>query len=99
MTRLGFTTLEDADATPAIADAYRALEQRGELRMRVNLCQEFDPAKPDTEQIDKFLARRASLKGPRLRANCVKIFMDGAYGSRVCENADIFDSVELPSSE
>lgn len=81
MTRLGFTALEDADATPAVADAYRALDQHGELRMRVNLCQEFDPAQPDTEQLERFLARRASLKGPRLRANCVKIFMDGAYGS------------------
>ncbi len=49
--------------------------------MRVNLCQEFDPAKPDSEQIERILARRASLKGPRLRANCVKIFLDGAYGS------------------
>jgi predicted amidohydrolase YtcJ len=81
MTRLGFTAIEDADATPAVADAYRALEQRGELRMRVNLCQEFDAGKPDSEQIERFLARRVSLKGPRLRANCVKMFMDGAYGS------------------
>jgi hypothetical protein len=81
MTRLGFTALEDADATPAIADAYSALEQRGKLQIRVNLCQEFDPAKPDAEQLERFLARRASLKGPRLRSNCVKIFMDGAYGS------------------
>jgi predicted amidohydrolase YtcJ len=81
MTRLGFAALEDADATPVIAAAYRALEQRGKLRLRVNLCQEFDPAKPDAEQLEKFLAQRAALQGRRLRANCVKIFMDGAYGS------------------
>ena len=81
MSRLGFTALEDADATPEVADAYRALEERGKLRMRVNLCQEFNPARADAEQIERFLARRAGLAGPRLRANCVKIFLDGAYGS------------------
>jgi hypothetical protein len=81
MTTLGFTALEDADATPAIAAAYRALEKRGELPLRVNLCQEFDPAKPDAEQLDRFLTQRAIFQGKQLRANCVKIFMDGAYGS------------------
>lgn len=81
MTQFGFTALEDADATPGIVDAYRGLEKRGVLRMRVNLCQEFDPAKPDAEQLERFIAQRTALQGRQLRANCVKIYMDGAYGS------------------
>jgi predicted amidohydrolase YtcJ len=81
MSRLGFTALEDADATPEIASAYQTLEQRGKLEIRANLCQPFNPAEDDDAQIRAFLAQRTAFAGRRLRAACVKIFLDGAYGS------------------
>jgi hypothetical protein len=81
MTRLGFTALEDADATPEIARAYHTLDQRGDLQIRANLCLPFDPTKNDDAQFRSFLAQRNALAGRRLRATCVKFFLDGAYGS------------------
>jgi predicted amidohydrolase YtcJ len=81
MNRLGFTALEDADATPEIARAYHTLDQRGDLQIRANLCLPFNPAENDDAQISAFLAQRTQLAGRRLRATCVKIFLDGAYGS------------------
>lgn len=81
MSALGFTALEDADATPEIASAYQTLAQHGKLEIRTNLCQHYNPAEDDDAQIRAFLAQRTALAGGRLRAACVKIFLDGAYGS------------------
>lgn len=81
MLEFGFTALEDADVTPDVALAYQALDRRGSLRQRVNLCLEFDPAADDEAQISRLLAARDAFRGRRLRADCVKIFLDGAYGS------------------
>jgi predicted amidohydrolase YtcJ len=81
MTRLGFTALEDADATADIARAYHTLDQRADLDLRTNLCLPFNPAEDDEAQIQSFLAQRTALAGRRLHANCVKFFLDGAYGS------------------
>ena len=78
MTRLGYTALEDAEASPGIARAYQTLDQRGELRLRTNLCLPFRPTDNDEAQIQSFLAQRTALAGHRLRATCVKIFVDGA---------------------
>ncbi len=81
MSRLGITALEDAMATPAAARAYRTLDARGELPQRTRLCLEFKPGQDDDAQVRRFLEQRAELKGRRLRADCVKLFLDGAYGS------------------
>jgi predicted amidohydrolase YtcJ len=81
MSRLGYTALEDADVTPEIARAYQTLEQRGQLEIRANLCQHFNPAEDDDAQFRAFLAQRTAFSGRRLSAVCVKIFLDGAYGS------------------
>ncbi len=81
MSRLGITALEDAMATPEIARAYKTLDERAELHQRTNLCLAHDPAEDDDAQIRSFLAQRAELAGRRLRAGCVKLFLDGAYGS------------------
>jgi hypothetical protein len=81
MTRLGFTALQDAMATPEIARAYQTLDQKGALELRANLCLPFEPSEDDDAQIRSFMAQRTALAGRRLRATCVKLFLDGAYGS------------------
>lgn len=81
MHRLGITALEDAMATPEVAGAYQALDQRGTLEMRSNLCLSYAPEQDDEVQIQSFIAQRSALAGRRLRAGCVKIFLDGAYAS------------------
>jgi predicted amidohydrolase YtcJ len=81
MSRLGITALEDAMATPEIAAAYKTLDDRGELYQRSRLCLPFEPEEDDETQFRSFLTQRAELAGNRLSANCVKLFLDGAYGS------------------
>jgi predicted amidohydrolase YtcJ len=78
MTRLGFTALEDAMATPDIARAFKTLDERRALEQRVNLCLPFQPEKEDEAQIQSFLAQRTALAGRLLQATCVKFFVDGA---------------------
>ncbi len=81
MTRLGYTAVVDAMATPAVAQAFQTLDARGALQLRTRLCLPFNPDEDDAPQIAGFLAQRKALAGKRLRADCVKIFLDGAYGS------------------
>jgi predicted amidohydrolase YtcJ len=81
MRRLGITALEEAMATPEIAAAYQSLAERGELDLRTRLCLHHDPELDDETQIRGFLAQRQELAGERLRADCVKLFLDGAYAS------------------
>ncbi len=78
MTRLGFTALEDAMATPEIARAYKTLDEKGLLQQHVNLCFFHQPEKDDDAQLKYFIAQRTALAGRLLRATCVKIFNDGA---------------------
>lgn len=81
MSRLGITALEDAKVTAEIASAYASLADRGALQQRTRLCLYFDPAEDDEAQIEYFLAQRSKLAGERLSASCVKLFLDGVYGS------------------
>jgi predicted amidohydrolase YtcJ len=81
MSRLGITALEDAAATAEIARAYQTLDRGGKLELRTNLCQLYRPSENDDAQFQRFVAQRTALAGHRLRAACVKIFLDGAYGS------------------
>jgi len=81
MARLGITALEDAAADADIQRAYQTLDRAGKLRQRVCLCQLYRPRKDDDAQIREFEAQRTALAGRRLKAGCVKIFLDGAYGS------------------
>jgi predicted amidohydrolase YtcJ len=81
MARLGIIALEDAAADADIQRAYQALDRAGKLRQRTTLCQLYRPSESDDAQFKQFVAQRAALEGRRLRAGCVKIFLDGAYGS------------------
>lgn len=81
MSRLGITAVVDAMATPEVTRAFQALDQRGALETRTELCLPHSPEADDDVQIRSFIAQRKALAGRRLRANCVKIFLDGAYAS------------------
>jgi len=77
MVHFGFTAIEDAFATAEVVAAYRAVDRRGSLPLRANLCLGFRPSESDDAQIQWFLAQRKELAGHRLRADCVKILLDG----------------------
>lgn len=79
----GVTTVVEAAAEPDTVQAYEELQRTGQLATRVRICQRFDPNNADDEaQIRQFLAARDRVAGANLDANCVKVLMDGAYGSR-----------------
>jgi predicted amidohydrolase YtcJ len=81
MKQLGITALEDPWAKAEWARAYKTLDERGALELRTNLCLPFAPELDDEAQFQSFVAQRSMLAGHRLRADCVKFFLDGAYGS------------------
>lgn len=75
--RNGVTGIVDAGAGPAADEAYAEIQRAGELTARTILCQSYDPAQNDGEQIAEFVARRAALPAGDLRATCVKLLLDG----------------------
>jgi hypothetical protein len=78
--RVGITSVFDAAANAAMLDAYRAADRAGELGVRVVAAQRVDPAL-GVAQVDAMIARRAALRGRRLRADAAKLFLDGEFAS------------------
>ena len=79
----GITAAVEAAADPATVDAYAELDRRGQLSLRMRLCQRFNPDdRDDAAQIARFEAQRVRLRSPNLDADCVKVILDGGYGSR-----------------
>ena len=74
--RFGITSVQDANVEPAILEAYKELDKRGELTLRVVASMHVDPLKDDS-QIDELIKQRDGTKPGRLRAHTVKIFEDG----------------------
>lgn len=74
----GITSFQDASVDNDALDAYRALDDKGELTARVVASLWWERSKGE-EQIAGFLdARRKYTKG-RLRATTVKIMQDGVF--------------------
>jgi predicted amidohydrolase YtcJ len=79
---LGITSFQEADVSVTgkeayrYLNAYRALDERGELSARVITSLYWDPTEGD-EQISRLLEARADYTGGRRRATTVKIFQDG----------------------
>lgn len=87
MNAQGITAMVEAAADPATVEAYEALQRSGRLGTRVRICQRFDQSNTDdAAQIRGFVAtrERVAAAGQRadLDADCVKIILDGGYGSR-----------------
>lgn len=75
--RAGITSLQEANASDEnILKAYAELDRRNELTARVAAALYLDPSK-GMEQIPRLVELRKKYRGRRLRANAVKIFVDG----------------------
>jgi predicted amidohydrolase YtcJ len=72
----GVTAFQEAWATRAELETYRALDERGELSARVVAALWWDRER-DEEQIDELMAQRAEFTRGRVRATTVKIMQDG----------------------
>ena len=81
MHRVGITAYEDALARPGVLPAYAELAHEDRIAMRTHVCQYFDPAQDDAAQLAEFERRRAEFVALPVRADCVKVVLDGAYGS------------------
>lgn len=77
----GITSAIEASASEAVLETYRALEERGELSMRVLASLYVDSLRAE-EQVGELVALREKVKGARrLRATAVKMFADGVIES------------------
>jgi predicted amidohydrolase YtcJ len=75
--RLGISAWQDAWVTPVELDAYRRLAASGALTGRAIACHWWE-REEGLEQIESIVDRRAAADGlGRLRANTVKIMLDG----------------------
>ena len=77
---LGIVSVQEADASDEILNAYRDLESREQLTLRVVAALRTDPRKSD-EQVAGLVERRAKFSGQRMRATAAKIFADGVIES------------------
>jgi hypothetical protein len=72
----GITSIQDASVEEDDLKAYRALDNRGELSLRVVGSQWWDRAR-GVEQIEQFKTLREQYTEGRVRATTVKIMQDG----------------------
>jgi predicted amidohydrolase YtcJ len=87
---LGITGWQDAWVTPDILQAYGALDDAGELTMRVSASLWWDRHRGE-EQIDELVERgRAATKG-NVRATTVKIMTDGVVENCSCALLEPYD--------
>jgi predicted amidohydrolase YtcJ len=74
--RYGITSITDASVRPDGLEAYEALDQRGELNLRVITSLWWDRAR-DESQIPELLEHREKYTKGNIRATTVKIMQDG----------------------
>jgi predicted amidohydrolase YtcJ len=87
---LGITGWQDAWVPPELLDAYRALDDAGELTMRVSASLWWDRYRGQ-EQIGELVERgRAATKG-NVRATTVKIMTDGVVENCSCALLEPYD--------
>lgn len=80
LVRTGLTSVHDAGVPPDVIEVYRRLAAEDRLPLRVHAMVEGD--RPPAE-LDAELARaRAAAQAGRLSVGAVKLFADGALGSR-----------------
>jgi hypothetical protein len=79
--RNGITAFVDAASRPPLMQAYAALARAGRIDQRAHICQYYDPAGDDDLQLRDLVERRRAFADTSVDASCVKIVLDGAYGS------------------
>jgi predicted amidohydrolase YtcJ len=72
----GITAITDADVSPPQLDAYRALDKRDELSLRVVASLWWERTQ-GLEQIDDFKQQREEYSNGHVKASTVKIMQDG----------------------
>ena len=80
---LGITGLQDAWVTPDLLNAYRSLDDAGELTLRVSAGLWWDRHRGE-EQIDELVERGRAATSGRVRATTVKIMTDGVVENCSC---------------
>jgi predicted amidohydrolase YtcJ len=77
--RYGLTTVHEAQACPGtpLLDAYRRLDEQGDLSVRFPVSLELQPDQPLDEQLAGAAAERARQTGPLVCVSAVKLFVDG----------------------
>jgi predicted amidohydrolase YtcJ len=78
---LGITSIHNMDGNPVQLALYRSFAERDQLSLRVYLPLSITPGM-ELAQIDEWAALASALQGTRLRAGCVKLFMDGVVESK-----------------
>lgn len=76
----GITAVHDAGASLEELKAYKTLDERGELTLRVVAATRINPDKAEA-QIPDLIKLRALYNTPRLQATAAKIFADGVLES------------------
>ena len=81
--RYGLTTMHEAGAYPEepVFDAYRLLEERGELAARYCISLQLDPDRPVGEQVAAAVEERARCAARSCARAAVKLFVDGVIES------------------
>ncbi len=74
---MGLTTVNDAGLSPWIINSIDSLQQAGAMSLRVYAMVSNSP-----ENLDYFLDEKGILKTDRLNVRSVKVYADGALGSR-----------------
>lgn len=75
-TALGLTSVSDAGLERSVIELMDSLHQTGDLQMRV-----YAMVSNTTENLDYYLTK-GKIKTPRLNVQSVKVYADGALGSR-----------------
>src|SRR5262245_28941543 len=91
LNRLGITAVQEASADRPGLEAYRAMERRGELSLRVvaalgtaTIAEELPPEKraDPAAIVASLVALRSEFASPRIRPTAAKIFADGVIEAR-----------------
>lgn len=78
---LGITAVHNMDGSQSQLELYAAFAARGELSLRVLLPLSVEPGM-EPERIDAWAELAQGCTGPRLRANAVKLFIDGVVETK-----------------
>ncbi|CAN5469274.1 amidohydrolase [soil metagenome] len=85
--RYGITSLYEASATENLVKAYAALDERGELKIKVTASLKLNP-KQGEFAVKEILTLRDSFNGHNLNLNAVKIYADGVIEAQTAALID-----------
>ena len=77
MLSYGITSFTDAYATPAHIGVLADLSRKGEVKQRIRACMGWVPEEAARAAAESMIVARAAYRGPRFKADCVKLMLDG----------------------